>query len=593
MENEQGKSVGSFRFFMRTYRGWKRFRDRFASALDVDIKRKIEIYTQLSTSATLNDLVYWLQILFSAGIATLGLVLNSSAVIIGAMLISPLMAPILSQGLALATGDLTLGIRSVVNLLLSTLLGVVFAMFLVTLLPYKNMTTEIVARTEPNTLDLVIALFSGAIGAVATAREVKGVVTSIPGVAIAVALMPPLCVVGYGLGFALTVDGAKGWETAKGGGLLYLTNLVAITFTSMLVFVLLRIDTSKVRDAVREWREGDPESSWWLHQIDRIPALEKAREVRSFSLRLLMILLPLLIIFFPLSQSFSRLRTKFTMQQVQNRRNDDARQIWNDNYALDTARKNSRSYLDELRIDEQEGKLLVFLRVFTNAGYSADERAGYIQLLANNWGRKPETISLQLIEIPTSERDRITPVIEATPTPLTVTQRQSNYKQSIDAALTGFQLTSPAQLIDYSVTIGSGSRTTIHFYYLSGREIQSDGRDALANEVRRRVDIPNLTPIFTRVSSESEEMDFQPGGNQPTEATIDKLDSAARELRAHPTLRLRVRLDKKDEKAVIEAKTKVITDIFSQVHSIDLERIVVDATEDEDLVETYQIFIRR
>ena len=57
------------------------------------------------------------------------------------------------------------------------------------------------ARTAPNTLDLVIALFSGAIGSVATCKEVKGVVTSIPGVAIAVALMPPLCVVGYGIGY--------------------------------------------------------------------------------------------------------------------------------------------------------------------------------------------------------------------------------------------------------------------------------------------------------------------------------------------------------------------------------------------------------
>ena len=236
----------------------------------------------------MKDLVYWLQILFSAGIATLGLVLNSSAVIIGAMLISPLMAPILSQGLALSTGDLTLGVRSFANLFLSTILGVVFPLILVALLPFKNMTPEILARTEPNTLDLVIALFSGAIGSIATCRAVKGIVMSIPGVAIAVALMPPLCVVGYGLAFALTVDASKGWETAKGGGLLYLTNLVAITFTAMLVFVLLRIDTTKVRDAVREWREGDPESRWWLSQIDRFPALGKARKVRSFSLRLLM-----------------------------------------------------------------------------------------------------------------------------------------------------------------------------------------------------------------------------------------------------------------------------------------------------------------
>ena len=78
----------------------------------------------------------------------------------------------------------------------------------------------------------------------AICREVKGVVTSIPGVAIAVALMPPLCVVGYGIGLMLVFDAATGWRVASGGGLLFLTNLVAITLTAMLVFIALRIDTA-------------------------------------------------------------------------------------------------------------------------------------------------------------------------------------------------------------------------------------------------------------------------------------------------------------------------------------------------------------
>ncbi len=85
----------SYRVF-RLARIWNKQRDRFATALNVGAERKTEIYVQLSKSATLTDVVYWLQLLFSAGIATLGLVLNSSAVIIGAMLISPLMGPILS-----------------------------------------------------------------------------------------------------------------------------------------------------------------------------------------------------------------------------------------------------------------------------------------------------------------------------------------------------------------------------------------------------------------------------------------------------------------------------------------------------------------
>jgi hypothetical protein len=98
--------------------GW---RDRFATSLGLSPQRKEEIYLDLSKSATLRDPSYWLQILFAASIATLGLALNSPAVIIGAMLISPLMGPILAGGLAFASGDLILGLRASLSLLPSCL----------------------------------------------------------------------------------------------------------------------------------------------------------------------------------------------------------------------------------------------------------------------------------------------------------------------------------------------------------------------------------------------------------------------------------------------------------------------------------------
>lgn len=197
-----------------------------ANHLGVDQQRKADIYCNFLGAVTLQDMSYWLQVLFSAGIATLGLVLNSPA-IIGAMLISPLMGPIPATGLALAAGDLILAIRAVVSLNLSCLAAVMFATGLIVLMPFKDTTAEIAARPAPNALDLVIALFSGAMGAIATCKEQKGMVTSIPGVAIAVALMPPLCVVGYGLGFAFSFNLREGLKVARGGGLLFLTNLTS------------------------------------------------------------------------------------------------------------------------------------------------------------------------------------------------------------------------------------------------------------------------------------------------------------------------------------------------------------------------------
>jgi uncharacterized hydrophobic protein (TIGR00271 family) len=234
----------------------------FAKNLGVNTVRKEQVYLDIAQSVTLTDASYWIQVWFAAGIATLGLVLNSPAVIIGAMLISPLMGSILANGLALAAGDVILGLRAIFNLILSCGLAMSFAVLLVLILPFKEMTSEILARTQPNLLDLFIALFSGAVGAVAICKEAKGVVTSIPGVSIAVALMLPLWVVGYGIGMAVSLSPAIGLAVARGGGLLFFTNFVAITFMAMLVFLSLQIGTDPVREGVRAWREGDRESIW-------------------------------------------------------------------------------------------------------------------------------------------------------------------------------------------------------------------------------------------------------------------------------------------------------------------------------------------
>jgi len=584
MENE---NRGTFRFFIKIFRGWKRFQNSFASALDVDLERKVEIYTSLSQSATLKDLVYWLQILFSAGIATLGLVLNSSAVIIGAMLISPLMAPILSAGLAFATGDITLGVRALVNLFLSTLLGIAFAVILVALLPFKSQTAEIIARTSPNTLDLVIALFSGAIGSIATCREVKGVVTSIPGVAIAVALMPPLCVVGYGIGVAVSLDFSVGWEIASGGGLLYLTNLVAITFTAMLVFVMLRLSTPKVRDAVRAWRDKDVESQWWLTQINKIPMLEKAREVRSFSLRLLMVLVPLLIIFFPLSESFSKLRTEITQKQSENRVNKVAREIWDNKYTVDTE-GNIRSYLDELKVNSEDGKTSIFMRVFDNVPYTNPEKAEYVKLLANRLGVDSKTISLQILEIPTSARERINPVMEATPTPVTIAQRQAGYLQEINNGLKNFKLPSPATLVDYSIITKQNGASYLQIFYLSERDIEIDGENTLKDVVRNQIKLPNLGLVLMRIASNQKTIRFKKNGTEFIEESTKTLEELADELREHPNLRARIMLKPGELKAKRE---KILREFFVEKNSVPEGRLIFGEAEEEDSAETVQLFV--
>jgi uncharacterized hydrophobic protein (TIGR00271 family) len=220
--------------------------------LRIDPEQKPKIYAQIYDTADILSLNYWLGIIFSAGIAALGLVLNSPAVIIGAMLISPLMGPIMATGLALAAGDLYLAAKALVNLTASVSLAIAISAFIVWLLPFHSVTAEILARTNPTLLDLGVALFSGLAGSVAVCRVGGGDgVTTLPGVAVAVALMPPLCTVGFGLGSGVNT------RIMGGSGLLFLTNLVAIVASAFLVFLLTGMNAPEVRSEMEHARKGE------------------------------------------------------------------------------------------------------------------------------------------------------------------------------------------------------------------------------------------------------------------------------------------------------------------------------------------------
>lgn len=204
---------------------------------DVQHKEVIkELYTRTDMTGT-----YIASLVFANLIALLGLLSNSVAVVIGAMLISPLMGPIFTLGLAFALGHLTLARKAARIIAISVLVTVLAAAFFTVLSPLKEATPEILARTRPNIYDLLIAIFCGAIGAIALCTR-KSYLFTTTGVAIATAVIPPLSVVGYGIG-------TFQFSLALGGFLLFFTNLVAIVISSNIVFMLLRFRTSMVEES--------------------------------------------------------------------------------------------------------------------------------------------------------------------------------------------------------------------------------------------------------------------------------------------------------------------------------------------------------
>lgn len=503
--------------------------------------RREQLYLDVSQSATLRDATFWLQILFSAGIATLGLALNSAAVIIGAMLISPLMGPILAGGLSLASGDVVLGLRSAANLFLSCLVAVVFSLLLVFLLPFKEMTAEIAARTQPNTLDLVVALFSGAVGSISTCKEVKGVATSIPGVAIAVALMPPLCVVGYGLGLAASLNADEGMRVARGGGLLFLTNLFAITLMATLVFVALQIDSGRVRERVREWQQTDRESEWVRSLLGKLHTPEGTRRIGSLPGRLLVILVPLVLILGPLSQSLNQLSQEIRRKQRENQISRITRESWQQSFARLPSGE-PRSFIDQLHVSETADQLGLFIRVVTSRPISPAERTTWVESLASRLGRPAEAIVPQLVEIPLTSSEILAKTSEGrrVETPPTVAELHGRLVQSVGRALTGLRLPPPASLIDYSLATTGAGPIEVSISYICEKDISEDAQSLIAEDLRGRFGTGEVICTLQRVPSRMDPILFGRNRTSPPASIAPILEEITHLLGRYPSLRLQI-----------------------------------------------------
>jgi uncharacterized hydrophobic protein (TIGR00271 family) len=198
---------------------------------ETGLARREDPTVLLATQITYSALsLQFLLILALAGtIASLGLMADSAVAIVGAMLIAPLMRPILAIAYGVVTGKPTLLWRAVMTLLIGILVTVLIAWLTEQILGLREPTREIMARTRPSMIDLGVAVAAGIAAALASVR--RNVADTLPGVAIAVALVPPLCV----LGITLSIGA---FEQAWGAALLFAVNLVAIVLCAVVVFLV-------------------------------------------------------------------------------------------------------------------------------------------------------------------------------------------------------------------------------------------------------------------------------------------------------------------------------------------------------------------
>jgi uncharacterized hydrophobic protein (TIGR00271 family) len=186
-------------------------------------------------------------------VASIGLNANSTAVVIGAMLISPLMGPILGIGLSVAINDIDTLKKSLINFGVMILLSVLTAFLFFKFFPLQEQSSELLARTKPDIRDVLIAFFGGL--ALIIARTKRGTIASVIfGVAIATALMPPLCTVGYGLAYAINDNITEGLKFATGAMYLFIINTIFIALATFLVLKILRFPMLKYANSKKRKR---------------------------------------------------------------------------------------------------------------------------------------------------------------------------------------------------------------------------------------------------------------------------------------------------------------------------------------------------
>lgn len=210
--------------------------------LDEDKAKEEEIIRSLTKNVEFKGTNLW-ALIFAIFIASIGLNVNSTAVIIGAMLISPLMGPIMGVGLGAGIFDFNLIKFSLKNLLVAVVISVSTSALYFWISPIHSAQSELLARTSPTLWDVLIALFGGLAGIIASSR--KNITNAIPGVAIATALMPPLCTAGYGIG-------TGNFYYFAGAFYLFIINSVFISISTFLIVRFLKFKPAHFVDEATE-----------------------------------------------------------------------------------------------------------------------------------------------------------------------------------------------------------------------------------------------------------------------------------------------------------------------------------------------------
>lgn len=491
-------------------------RKLFGGWLDADGRRAI--FDEAAASATDTGASYWLVLGLAGAIALLGLSLNSAAVVIGAMLIAPLLAPVIGLALALAIGDGRLAAQTAVAIAVSTLVVIGIAALITVMLPFSEITTEIASRTRPTTLDLAIAVFSGLAGAVVTVARGDRLSGTVPGVAVSVALVPPLAVTGFGIGIG------GDWTVIRGSLLLYGANLAGIVMSAMIVFLIAGMHRAEVVEEVSRWhRESHPSGlAGWT---ERAPGVRSMGILRSTPARLVLVLMFVALVVIPLSESLKQITREARVQRA----------------VREAAKPFSvpgRTFIVSRDVTLGQSRTQVILNVATTHWFDDSTRRTFEQRASADAG---EPVDLVLEQVPASSRDlghlatmiasrdpaTASAAAAATPTPgASIAATQA----AVARAMQTLALPESITVLGFSFSVSDGSDTLhIRLRYLSPDSLTTQARGILRRQLASALQLPALDLETQLMSMAPRTVSAQ------THATLDTLTSA---MRADSSLRL-------------------------------------------------------
>jgi len=493
---------------------------RWSPSSAISGRDRAEIFRESAGSATTVGPAYWIVLTLSSAIAALGLALDSSAVIIGAMLIAPLLAPVIGLGLALAVGDGRLALEVALIVLVSTCAVIVAGALLAVALPlpFQTVTSEIAARTRPTTLDLVIAVFSGLAGAVVTVARRSRLSGAVPGVAVAVALVPPLAVAGYGIGTGWN------WPIIRGSLLLYGANLAGIVMSGMAVFLVAGMHGRRVLGVVEEWhrdRAPNPLTSW----IERIPGLRSLGIMRSAWARVALVVAFVALVGIPLRESLKQIARETRVRRAI----DDAARIFE---------TEGESFVVARNVDLGHATTRVVLNVATTDWFSDSVQHLFERRASTAAG---EPVSLVLNQVPSSSGDlsHLADLLSvarpaATTAPSTPEQspgdRLSALRSAVADAIGRLTLPDSVAVIGFDLVVGDSSvGNAIRLVYGAPQPLSSQAAQMLEGQLAHTLGLPRLTVQQELISTAP--VTLRPGD-------VSRLDSLAALIRRYPRLHL-------------------------------------------------------